>query len=100
MKKIFDVITCFLSIGLDSAGPYFENTDSKVRLDPTDALFVDVIHTDGANNLLLGLGRLILISIKKTFDHFLQVLFNEWVMSIFIQMVVMINQIVLKLLVK
>ncbi|CAF3398658.1 unnamed protein product, partial [Rotaria sp. Silwood2] len=41
--------------GLDPAGPYFENTDPVVRLDPTDALFVDVIHTDGAHNLLLGL---------------------------------------------
>ena len=43
--------------GLDPAGPYFENTDPVVRLDPTDALFVDVIHTDGAHNLLLGLGK-------------------------------------------
>ncbi len=51
----------FFSIGLDPAGPYFENTDPKVRLDPTDALFVDVIHTDGAHNLLLGLGITILI---------------------------------------
>ncbi len=41
---------------MDPAGPYFENTDPSVRLDPTDALFVDVIHTDGAHNLLLGLG--------------------------------------------
>ncbi|GIX67710.1 inactive pancreatic lipase-related protein 1 [Caerostris extrusa] len=32
--------------GLDPAGPYFEDTDPKVRLDSTDALFVDVIHTD------------------------------------------------------
>ncbi|CAF3344505.1 unnamed protein product [Rotaria sp. Silwood1] len=44
--------------GLDPAGPYFENTPPQVRLDPTDALFVDVIHTDGAHNLLLGLGSL------------------------------------------
>lgn len=33
--------------GLDPAGPYFENTDPRVRLDPSDALFVDVIHADG-----------------------------------------------------
>ncbi|KFM77874.1 Pancreatic lipase-related protein 1, partial [Stegodyphus mimosarum] len=32
--------------GLDPAGPYFEDTDPRVRLDPSDALFVDVIHTD------------------------------------------------------
>ncbi|KAL8573946.1 hypothetical protein ACOMHN_029393 [Nucella lapillus] len=35
-------------LGLDPAEPYFQNTDRVVRLDPTDALFVDVIHTDGA----------------------------------------------------
>lgn len=42
--------------GLDPAGPYFENTDTVVRLDKTDAKFVDVIHTDGASTLQLGLG--------------------------------------------
>lgn len=31
--------------GLDPAGPYFENTDTRVRLDPSDAKFVDVIHS-------------------------------------------------------
>jgi len=30
----------------DPAGPYFENTPSVVRLDKTDAKFVDIIHTD------------------------------------------------------
>jgi hypothetical protein len=52
------VVTRFIFIGLDPAGPYFENTDPRVHLDPTDALFVDVIHTDGANNLFLGLGKM------------------------------------------
>ena len=33
--------------GLDPAGPYFEWLPPFVRLDPTDAQFVDVIHTDG-----------------------------------------------------
>lgn len=32
--------------GLDPAGPAFEDTDSEVRLDSSDADFVDVIHTD------------------------------------------------------
>ena len=38
-------------IGLDRAGPYFSYTDPEVRLDPSDARFVDVIHTDAG---LLG----------------------------------------------
>ncbi|GFS19022.1 pancreatic triacylglycerol lipase-like [Elysia marginata] len=33
--------------GLDPADPNFEHLPYVVRLDPTDALFVDVIHTDG-----------------------------------------------------
>ena len=36
----------FISTGLDPAGPLFSATDPAVRLDPTDAQFVDVIHTD------------------------------------------------------
>ena len=42
--------------GLDPAGPLFEFTDIRVRLDPSDAKFVDVIHTDGASILQIGLG--------------------------------------------
>lgn len=44
--------------GLDPAGPYFEWTDPRVRLDPTDAQFVDIIHTDGQAHVQLGLGLL------------------------------------------
>ncbi|XP_062615308.1 inactive pancreatic lipase-related protein 1-like [Saccostrea cucullata] len=42
--------------GLDPAGLYFEKYDTKVKLDPTDANFVDVIHTDGASLLEMAFG--------------------------------------------
>ena len=42
--------------GLDPAGPSFEDEDIRVRLDPSDANFVDVIHTDAENLLKLGFG--------------------------------------------
>ncbi|BFY99446.1 hypothetical protein BsWGS_02486 [Bradybaena similaris] len=32
--------------GLDPAGPYFRDVDRRVRLDDTDAKFVDAMHTD------------------------------------------------------
>lgn len=31
---------------LDPAGPQFTGTEAQDRLDPTDAQFVDVLHTD------------------------------------------------------
>ncbi|XP_030060612.1 pancreatic triacylglycerol lipase-like [Microcaecilia unicolor] len=34
--------------GLDPAEPYFQGTPIQVRLDMSDAVFVDVIHTDAA----------------------------------------------------
>jgi hypothetical protein len=32
--------------GLDPAEPFFQHMPASVRLDPSDASFVDVIHTD------------------------------------------------------
>lgn len=34
---------------IDPAGPYFENEDSAVRIDTSDAKFVDAIHTNGGS---------------------------------------------------
>ncbi|KAK9303436.1 hypothetical protein QLX08_004916 [Tetragonisca angustula] len=42
--------------GLDPAGPLFESQDPRARLDKTDANFVDVIHSNGEQLLLGGLG--------------------------------------------
>jgi pancreatic triacylglycerol lipase len=39
--------------GLDPAEPYFQGMGPTVRLDPTDAQMVDVIHTDGRSFFLL-----------------------------------------------
>ncbi|CAH1243020.1 PNLIP [Branchiostoma lanceolatum] len=33
--------------GLDPAEPYFQGTEPMIRLDPTDAELVDIIHSDG-----------------------------------------------------
>lgn len=38
---------------LDPAEPYFQGMPTQVRLDPSDALFVDVIHTDARSFFLL-----------------------------------------------
>lgn len=40
--------------GLDPAEPYFQGMPNHVRLDPSDADLVDVIHTDGKSIFLLG----------------------------------------------
>jgi hypothetical protein len=50
--------------GLDPAGPYFENKDSSARLDPSDALYVEAIHTDISNELFK-----ISLGIKQPIAH-------------------------------
>lgn len=43
--------------GLDPADPYFQHMPAFVRLDPTDARFVDILHTDGGTVLDLVKGE-------------------------------------------
>ncbi|KAF2885132.1 hypothetical protein ILUMI_21034 [Ignelater luminosus] len=40
--------------GLDPTGPLFENMPPVVRLDPTDATYVEVLHTDAFNSRSQG----------------------------------------------
>jgi len=42
--------------GLDPAGPLYEALDAELRLDPSDADFVDVIHSNADRFLVGGLG--------------------------------------------
>ncbi|KAH3782722.1 hypothetical protein DPMN_160641 [Dreissena polymorpha] len=56
-------------IGLDPAGPLFAKTDAVVRLDPTDALYVDVIHSDGAPFEDAGFGTMSALGHKDFYPN-------------------------------
>jgi len=43
--------------GVDPAGPFFYRTRPAVRLDPTDALLVDNIHTDAVLGTIQAMGH-------------------------------------------
>ncbi|PSN47913.1 Pancreatic triacylglycerol lipase [Blattella germanica] len=58
IRLYLDIILTSLRNGLDPAQPHFTGTDPVVRLDPTDADFVDVIHTDAGPFIHGGLGIL------------------------------------------
>ena len=47
-----------MNLFLDPAGPEFYLSEIADRLDASDALFVDVIHTDGAPHVASGFGHL------------------------------------------
>lgn len=56
--------------GLDPAGPLFDKYHPRARLDPSDAVFVDVIHTDTDGDFNLG-KRLILLRLDVGNNFFL-----------------------------
>lgn len=44
---------------MDPAKPLYNNSDPEERLDINDALFIDIIHTNGDNNgILWSLGHI------------------------------------------
>ncbi|XP_076040571.1 pancreatic triacylglycerol lipase-like [Oratosquilla oratoria] len=51
---------------LDPAGPYFQATDPVVRLDPSDAELVDVIHTDETS---IALGFPVSLGLPEAIGH-------------------------------
>ena len=52
----YDQLFSRLVLNLDPAGPGFDPLNVRDRLDPTDAAFVDVIHSNAATSLIVGLG--------------------------------------------
>ena len=65
---IYSCIKVQFNAGLDPAGFLFEKKDTKVRLDPSDAKFVDVIHTDGDSLSELGNSQ-ILVHVSFAAQH-------------------------------
>lgn len=92
-NKIFiNDYSCFFE-GLDPAGPLFESQHIKARLDSSDAHFVDVIHSNGENLILGGLGKFLEFHPESKHEFnvlvlivllisFLQVLGNRWAMQV------------------
>ncbi|XP_075528051.1 pancreatic lipase-related protein 2-like isoform X2 [Dermacentor variabilis] len=56
--------------GLDPADPYFQHMPKEVRLDPTDARLVDVLHTDGASVFDIS-ARSVVCNHERAVDYFL-----------------------------
>lgn len=53
---IYSIRCISIRLGLDPAGPLFQYTPTMVRLDPSDAKFVDIIHTH-AGHLFFDFGK-------------------------------------------
>lgn len=53
-KILMSCISLNYFSGLDPAGPLFDKYHTAARLDASDAIFVDVIHTDTEGDFNLG----------------------------------------------
>ena len=49
-------VNILVFLGLDPAGPLFEGYEPYVRLDKSDASYVDVIHSNGESLIVGGFG--------------------------------------------
>ena len=68
--KYFNTTPCINRItAMDPAGPDFYHNPPAQRLDPSDATYVDVLHTNGAWSALIGSTKF-LSRIKQLFKHF------------------------------
>lgn len=56
LLSIYSIRCISIHLGLDPAGPLFQYTPAMVRLDPSDAKFVDIIHTH-AGHLFFDFGK-------------------------------------------
>ncbi|KAJ9583000.1 hypothetical protein L9F63_022658, partial [Diploptera punctata] len=55
-EEMCTFIRKLMEIGLDPAQPCFQENVREIRLDPSDAQFIDIIHTNGRSLEKLGLG--------------------------------------------
>ncbi|XP_054931339.1 pancreatic lipase-related protein 2-like isoform X2 [Dermacentor andersoni] len=58
--------------GLDPADPYFQHMPAFVRLDPTDARFVDILHTDGGTVLDLAMRSAVVCNHERAVTYYLE----------------------------
>ena len=56
LREIIQLYISYVFLGLDPAGPLFEGYDPTVRLDKSDADYVDIIHSNGESLIVGGFG--------------------------------------------
>ena len=77
--KIIQSSTHSFVSGLDPAGPYFEDKDWSIGINPSVADFVDIWHTNGDTNLVIPFGTLKVCSSSNTNYHaYIPFLIQRW----------------------